>query len=139
MPVWPKSWSLLEPPVRVSLLAPPNRFARGSAPLTSLRLRESLPPWPKARISAVLATVGVPPTTAMAPLFTRILPAAFRLMAIELPAASPVTVSTPLANVAVVAALAGGLAAKAAAIPRARASSGRVARRLPSIRLAFSM
>ena len=55
----------------------------------------------------MLATVGVPPTTATAPPFTRILPAASRLITIELSALSPTTVSTPVLNVAVVAALAG--------------------------------
>ena len=84
LPAWPKSWSPPEPPVRTSLPAPPNRFARGSAPLTSLRVITSLSPRPKTRISAVLATVGVPPTTATAPPLTRILPAALRLIAMLL-------------------------------------------------------
>ena len=98
----------------------------------------SLPARPKTWISAVFATVGVPPTTATAPLFTRILPAASRLMTIELSAASPETLSTPLANDAVVAALAGGLAAKTAAIPSTTtASSRRAARRRSLLGLAF--
>ena len=62
-------------------------------------------------MSAVLATVGVPPTTATAPPLTRILPAALRLIAMLLAALSPDAVSTPLLNVAVVAALAGLLVA----------------------------
>ena len=82
LPAWPKSWSLPEPPVRTSLPAPPNRLAFGSAPLTSLSVTVSLPPRPKTWMSEVLATVGVPPTTAMAPPLTRILPAASRLTVI---------------------------------------------------------
>ena len=94
-----------------SLPAPPNRLARGSAPLASLRVIVSLPPRPKTWISEVLATVGVPPTTATAPPLTRILPAASRLIVIVLSRASPVTVSVPALNVAVVAAFAGALVA----------------------------
>ena len=54
--------------------APPNRFAAGSAPLTSLSVIVSLPPRPKTWIVEVLATVGVPPMTATAPPLTRMLP-----------------------------------------------------------------
>ena len=130
LPAWPKSWSAPEPPVRVSLPAPPSRFAPGSAPFASLRATTSSPPRPKTRTSDVLATVGVPPRTATAPLFTRIFPAVSRLITIELPAPSPNTDSTPELNVPAVAALAAGLAAKAAATPRTiPASSLRVVRR----------
>src|SRR5262249_4546736 len=72
-----------------------------------------------------------------APPFTRILPAASRLTTIELSEASPDTVSTPLLNVAVVAALAGAAiaaSAPAAAIP---ASRPRVPRRRALWALAF--
>ena len=65
--------------MRVSLPAPPKRFARGSAPLASLSVIVSLPPWPKTWISAVFATGGVPPVTATAPPLTRMVPAALRL------------------------------------------------------------
>ena len=97
----------------MSLPAPPNRFASGSAPLASLSVIVSLPPWPKTWISAVLATVGVPPRTCTAPPLTRILPAASRLIVIVLSRLSPKTVSVPVPglNGAVVAALAGALAA----------------------------
>ena len=95
--------------MRVSLPAPPNRFAAGSAPLTSLSAITSWPSRPKTRISVVLATVGEPPMTVTAPPFTRIVPAALRLIAIELSALSPDTVSTPELKVAVVAAFAGAL------------------------------
>ena len=82
----------------------------------------------------MLATVGVPPTTATAPPLTRILPAASRLIAIVLSAASPNTVSTPALNVAVVAALAGTLvAANTPAASTAPASSRRAARRQPLV------
>ena len=67
----------------------------GSAPLVSLSVTTSLPPWPNTWISAVLATVGVPPVTATAPPFTRIFPAASRLTVIVLSSASPNTVSCP--------------------------------------------
>ena len=40
---------------------PPKRLARGSAPLVSSRTITSLPDWPNTWMSAVLATVGVPP------------------------------------------------------------------------------
>ena len=129
LPPWPKSWSAPEPPVRTSLPAPPNRFAFGSAPFASLRLITSLSPRPKTRISVVLATVGVPPTTATAPPLTRILPAALRLIAMVLAALSPDTVSTPLLNVAVVAAFAGLVVAPntaaASATPVSRRSAVR--------------
>ncbi len=117
--------------MRVSLPAPPERLAFGSAPAASLSVTESWPAWPKTRISAVLATVGEPPWTATAPLLTRILPAASRLIAIVLLAPSPYTVSTPLPglNVAVVAALAGtAVAAIRPAASTAPASSRRAAR-----------
>ena len=130
LPDWPKSWSPPEPPVRTSLPVPPNRFARGSAPLVSLIVIVSWPSRPETRISEVLPTVGVPPTTATAPPFTRIVPAASRLTAIELLAESPSTVSTPAANVEVVAALADALvAASTAAATTLPASSRRAARR----------
>ena len=102
----------------MSLPPPPNRLARGSAPLVSLNVMTSLPPRPKTWISVVFATVGVPPVTATAPPLTRILPAASRLIVIELAAESPDTLSTPPAlNVAVVAACAVPLAP--AAMPTA--------------------
>ena len=83
-------------------------------------------------MSVVLATVGVPPETGTAPLLTRMLPAASRLMVIVLAPLSPKTVSTPLVNVAVVAALAGELAASTApAAPAVPMSSQRAARRRP--------
>ena len=86
----------------------------------------SLPPCPKTWIRLVLATVGVPPLTATAPPFTRILPAASRLITIELSAASPKTLSTPLLNDAVVAALACEVTpANAAVASRPPASSRR--------------
>ena len=114
----------------MSLPAPPNRFAAGSAPFASLSVIVSLPPCPKTWISAVLATVGVPPVTATAPPLTRILPAASRLTTIELLAASPKTVSTPLLNDAVVAALACAVRPANAAVASAPpASSRRVMRR----------
>ena len=91
LPVCPNSWSLPEPPVSTSLPAPPNRFAFGSAPLTSLSVITSLPPCPKAWMSEVLATVGVPPATVTAPPLTRIWPAALRLIVIELSRLSPNT------------------------------------------------
>ena len=97
--------------MRTSLPAPPNRLAFGSAPLTSLIVIVSLPARPKTWICEVLATVGVPPETATAPPFTRMLPAALRLTVVELLRESPLTDSTPLANVAVTAALAGTLVA----------------------------
>ena len=87
LPAWPNSWSAPAPPVRTSLPAPPNRFARGRAPFVSLRLITSLSPRPKTRISAVLATVGVPPPTGTAPPLTRMSPAALRLMSMLLAAA----------------------------------------------------
>ena len=78
----------------------------------------------------MLATVGVPPMTAIAPPFTRILPAASRLTTIELSALSPNTVSTPALNVAVVAAFAGTVApAITPAASRLPASSRRAERR----------
>src|SRR5262249_14109800 len=55
----------------------------------------SLPPRPNAWMVEVLATVGVPPRTATAPLLTRILPAASRLIVIVLSAASPKTERVP--------------------------------------------
>jgi hypothetical protein len=67
----------------------------------------SLPPRPNTRMSEVLATVDGPPATGTAPPFTRMFPAASRLTAIALLKLSPVTVSTPEAKPAVVAALAG--------------------------------
>ena len=94
-----------------SLPAPPNRLAAGSAPLTSLSVSTSLPPRPKTWITEVLATVGVPPTTATAPPLTRILPAALRLTVMLLSRLSPVTLSVPLLNDAVTAALAVALVA----------------------------
>ena len=80
LPACPKSLSSPEPPVSVSFPAPPNRFAPGSAPFASLRrdrvvagLTEDLDQAWCSRPS------GVPPVTATAPPFTRILPAASRL------------------------------------------------------------
>ena len=132
LPVCPNSWSLPEPPVSTSLPAPPNRFAFGSAPLTSLSVITSLPPCPKAWMSEVLATVGVPPATLTAPPLTRIWPAALRLIVIELSRLSPNTESVPALNVAVTAALADTVVpASAPAESTATASRRRAARRLP--------
>ena len=117
LPACPKSWSPPAPPVTLSLPTPPNRFARGSAPLTSLRVITSSLPRPKTWISVVLATVGEAPTTATAPPLTRIVPTASRLTSMLLAALSPKTVSTPLVNVAVVAALADWLAAMTTPAP----------------------
>jgi hypothetical protein len=58
----------------------------------------SLPPWPKAWIKVVLATVGVPPWTTTAPPLTRMAPAASRLVVITLSRVSPISVSTPVAG-----------------------------------------
>ena len=77
----------------------------------------------------MLATVGVPPVFATAPPLIRILPAASRLTTIELSALSPDTVSTPLLNVALVAALAGAAIAASAPAATIPATSGRVPRR----------
>jgi hypothetical protein len=92
----------------------------------------SLPPRPWTWISAVLATVGVPPMTATAPPLTRMFPAALRLTTIELSSASPLTVSWPELglNVAVVAAFAGTLAPASAPAASAVPASNRAARRL---------
>ena len=80
----------------------------------------------------MLATVGVPPVTATAPPFTRMLPAASRLIVIELSRLSPDTVSAPALNVAVTAALAGTVVpAIAPAESTATASRRRAARREP--------
>src|SRR5687768_12516566 len=49
----------------------------------------SLPPWPNTWISAVLATVAVPPLMATAPPFTRIVPAALRANVMVLLRLSP--------------------------------------------------
>ena len=128
LPAWPKSSSAPAPPVRASLSAPPNRRAAGSAPLVSLRLSTSLPASPKTRICEVLATVGVPPATVTPPLLTRIVPAASRLIWMSFAVLSPITVSTPALNVAVVAALAVTLVTAMAPAPIAvPASSRRVA------------
>ena len=90
----------------------------------------SLPPWPKTRISAVLATVGVPPTTVTAPPLTRIFPAASRLTAMLLSRVSPNTLSVPALKVAVTAAFAGAVvAAMTPAASTLPASSRRVPRR----------
>ena len=94
--------------------------AAGSAPLTSLSVIMSLPPRPKTWISEVLATVGVPPTTATAPPLTRIWPAASRLTVMLLSRLSPMTVSTPAAKLAVAAALAGTVVTAQARRRRAR-------------------
>ena len=73
----------------MSLPLPPNRFARGRAPLASFSEMVSFPPWPKLWTRAVLATVGVPPWMATAPPLTRMVPAALRLTSMVLSAASP--------------------------------------------------
>ena len=97
----------------------------------------SLPAWPKTWISAVLATVGVPPVTAIAPPFTRIFPAASRLIVIELLAASPNTVRTPPLKDAVVAAWAGAVAASDTAAASTAPTSNRWVRRRQVLRLRF--
>src|SRR5215213_9269938 len=89
---------------------------------------------------AVLATVGVPPDTVIAPLLTRIAPAASRLIVMVLSRLSPDTVRTPVPGlkVAVVAALAGTLeAAITPTVSTLPANSRRPARRHSLVRLAF--
>ena len=81
----------------MSLPAPPNRLALGSAPLASSSVMVSLPPWPNTWIRLVLATVGVPPRTGTAPPLTRMVPAALRLVVIVLSRSSPNSVSMPAA------------------------------------------
>jgi len=54
----------------------------------------SLPPWPNSWIKSVLATVGLPPTIATAPLLIKMFPAALRLALMVLPRPSPNTDST---------------------------------------------
>src|SRR5687768_1187196 len=139
LPESPKSWSAPAPPSRVSLPAPPNRFALGSAPLAWLSVIASWPPRPKTRIRAVLATVGVPPEIAIAPLLTRSLPAASRLIVIVLSALSPNTLSTPDPGlkVAVVAALAGELVPASTPAASTAPATSRRARRRPFFRLGF--
>ena len=89
-------------------------------------------------VSVVLATVGDPPTTGIEPLFTRIAPAALRLITIAFAAPSPTTVSTPEANVAVVAACADVPTPPTAQAPTTVPASSRVAtRRHPPSRPAF--
>ena len=139
LPVWPSSMSAPDPPVMTSLPLPPYTVAGGSAPLASLRATVSLPPLATVTRRVVLATVGDPPATAMAPLFTRIAPAALRLNAMVLSAPSPTTVSTPEANVATVAALARSpTPATAQAAITVPASSGRDTRRRSLLRRAFT-
>ena len=138
LPACPNSWSPPAPPLSVSLPVPPNRLAAGSAPLAWLRLITSWPSKPRTRICAVLATVGVPPRTVTAPPLTRIVPAASRVMVIVLSSESPLTVSTPVLNVEVTAALA--VPAVPAIRPAATtllASSRRVARLQPLLCPAF--
>ena len=53
-----------------------EQLASRSAPLVSLNASVSLPPPPMTTTSEVLATVGVPSPMAIAPLLTRIVPAA---------------------------------------------------------------
>src|SRR6188768_1119353 len=128
-----------DPPVMTSFPLPPYTVAGGSAPLTSWRATVSLPPLATVTSRVVLATVGDPPVTAMAPLFTRIAPAALRLNAMLLSAPSPTTVSTPEANVATVAALARApTPATAHAAITVPASSGRHTRRRSLVRCAFT-
>ena len=116
--------------MRTSLPEPPNRFAFGSAPLTSLSVIVSWPLRPKTWIGEVFATVGVPPTTETAPPLTRIVPAALRLTAMLLSSESPLTDSTPPVNVDVTAAFAGTVvAARMPAASRPLASTFRVVRR----------
>ena len=85
----------------------------------------------------------MPPVTVTAPPFTRILPAALRLIVIVLLRLSPFTLSTPPLNVAVVAALAVALiAASAPTESTAPATSLRARRRqalslLEYIRVSF--
>ena len=93
--------------MRTSLPAPPNRLRLRQRAVGLVEGDGVVAAQAEDRISVVLATVGVPPVTATAPPLTRILPAALRLIAMVLSAPSPSTVSTPPANVAVVAALAG--------------------------------
>jgi len=58
-------------------------------------MASSLPPCPNTSISAVLATVGLPPRTGTAPPLMRMFPAALRLTTMLLASASPNTVNTP--------------------------------------------
>ena len=55
----------------------------------------SLPPWPKAWIVAVFATVAVPPAMAMLPALMRIVPAGSRAKVIVFVRLSPVAVNCP--------------------------------------------
>ncbi len=116
----------------MSFPVPPNRLARGSAPLAWLSVIVSLPPRPNTWIKLVLATVGEPPTTWTAPPLTRSWPAALRLISMLLSRPSPKTVSTPALalNVAVTAALACWLAAHMTPAPIAVPTNSRRAARL---------
>lgn len=92
-----------DPPVSVSLPAPPNRFAAGIAPLLSSMVMMSLPSRPKAWISLVLATVAGPPLTATAPPLTTIVPPALRPSTIVLFMPVPRTERIPAEKFAVTA------------------------------------
>jgi hypothetical protein len=95
LPAPPNNRSAPEPPVSTSLPAPPNSWAAGSAPLDSSSEIVSLPPLPNTWIVAVLATVAVPPLTGTVPPFTKICPAASRLVTMVLSTSSPVSDSKP--------------------------------------------
>ena len=105
-------------------------LARGSAPLASSSLRVSLPPWPNTWISAVLATVAVPPLICTAPPLTRMFPAALRLVMIMLSSESPNSVSVPRKKLAVTAMVLVlskvGPGAKSAPGNRLKLSSGQI-------------
>src|SRR5262245_58607576 len=72
-----------------------EQMAAGKAPFASSSVIVSSPPVQNTSITLVFATVGVPPLTGTAPPFTRICPAASRLVTITLSASSPDTDSTP--------------------------------------------
>ncbi len=78
----------------VSLPAPPNRLAFGERAV-HLAQRDDIVRHssPNAVMVAVFATVGVPPRILPAPPFSRIFPAASRLITIELLLPSPNTLS----------------------------------------------
>ena len=80
----------------------------GRAPFTSESVSASSPPLPKISISFVLATVGVPPVMAMAPLLMRMAPAALRLTVMVLLESVPPMTSSPVEAVNTAVFAAGG-------------------------------
>jgi hypothetical protein len=92
-----------EPPVRVSFPLPPDSVALGSGPFVSSSSRLSLPPSPETRTDWMVVMVAGDPVMGTVPLFTSRLPAALRETVMALALLSPVTVSTPPAELAVTA------------------------------------